>query len=199
MDISRQFEIFTRINTQAYESMRNELLDQPKELTNVIKTNASSTQWPDRIHAGILNGWSQHRDMYLSILKELDAVDVEMESKTVVGISRIWDAYALRAKEKYGSAVLPLAWEVILKFESSWPDWKVITFFYMIGAVPDVQSIDPMVWVLERTDSSLIRQIAGKTLAKLPKEEVTGQMQQLSEKSVHILQVIDNTLYEMGE
>jgi len=197
MDISRQFTILTQINRGEYQYERDALLGSTQDLNSLIAVNASSPEWRNQVQAEILEGWLQHREMYISILRELEAVNVEQERKTVVGISRIWDAYALKAQKEYGRAVLPLAWEVILKFESYWPDWKVITFLRMIADVPDVRSIEPVLWLLENTDNKHLRQAAGKTLSKLPQEAVKLRIQQLSEKSGHIRQVIDDTLYEM--
>jgi hypothetical protein len=197
MDISRQFAILTHINRGAYQYERDALLGSPQDLNTLIADNAARPEWHNQVQAEILKGWLQHREMYASILRELEAVNVEQESKTVVGISRIWDAYALKAQKKYGRAVLPLAWEAILKFESYWPDWKVITFLKMIAAVPDVQSIEPILWLLESTDNEHLRHAAGKTLSKLPQEAVKLRIQQLTEKLGRIRQVIDDTLYEM--
>jgi hypothetical protein len=199
MNLSQQFNILTQINRDEYQYLRKALTDNPQPLKSLIAVNTSDTDWRRRIHADILQAWLQHKKMYLSILRDLDAVNVEKESRTAVGISRIWDAYSFKAQKEYKHTVLPLSWEVILKFEGHWPNWKVITFLRMIAAVPDKRSIEPLLWLLEHTDNSSLRQVTGQTLASLNDETVKLQIQRLSEKSGHIKQVIDETLYEMKD
>jgi hypothetical protein len=199
MDLTIQFSILTQVDKDAYLHQRNMLLSNPQELGPLLASYRGSEDWTLRGHAAILAGWQQNRNMYIRIIQELDAINVEQESKTVVGISRVWDAFALKTEKEYGRAVLPLAWEVILKFSGYWPDWKTITFLRMIAAVPDAESIEPVVHLLENTSSESLRQVAGQTLTHLPKDLVKRRFQQITDKHAAIKTVIDDALYEMEE
>ena len=199
MDLSIQFNMLTQVDKDAYMHLRNMLLSNPKELGPVISSSQSNPDWTFRTHAAILEGWQQNRNMYIAVIQELDAVNVEQESKTVVGISGVWSGFALKARKEYGRAVLPLAWEVVLKFSDYWPEWKTITFLRMIAAVPDGQSIEPVAYLLEHTRSESLRQVAGQTLARLPGDLVKQRFQAITNKHALIKEVIDDALYEMEE
>ena len=130
---------------------------------------------------------------YSDIMSQLDAVDFERERKTAVGIARIWDMYALRTQRDYHEKILPLAWEVIIKFHDAWPNWKVVAFLHMIGAAPVEESIEPVLYLLEEAEDPLLKSAASQTLAKLPREAVNKRLTVLEAKHRALLRGIQET------
>lgn len=199
MDQQMQFTMLTQLSGEAYLFQRNALLSHRVDVTTFLPLQTNEVSWQHQIQAQILTGWQKHHLLYTSIIKELGAVDAETESKTAIGISRIWDKYALKTQKEYHEDILPLAWEVVLKLHEHWPDWKVITFLHILAAEPNEASVAPTIWLLENTLNDSIRDAAGFALSKLPKQSSVEGMQSLTQKHISIQSVIDEALYEMND
>lgn len=186
------FEALAQLHGPIYVAERNRLFQNQQELRTSVQTHLQSDNWQLRIQARILQGWASEHAFYTKLNAELDAVNVEREKKTVTGISRIWDGYALRAQKEYQHKVLPLCWEAATKLHADLPAWKVVTFLHMIGAVPTEESIEPVVYLLEESSDPLLRGAAGQALAKLPREAVKRRLSMLESKHKDVLQAIQS-------
>jgi hypothetical protein len=172
---SVSLEVLSQLEGPVYTAERNQALENADAL-KAAEARVADPAWKVQIQAKILRGWAAERALYDQILAELDAVDVETERKTAVGLFRIWDIYALRAQKEYRERVLPLAWEAVLKFWAEWPTWKTVTFLHMISAVPVEESIEPVIAVLIRATDPFLRASAAQALAKLPREAVRARL-----------------------
>ncbi|MCP4349979.1 MAG: hypothetical protein GY795_31240 [Desulfobacterales bacterium] len=161
-----------------YLKDREYLLHSIPDIKERVQSYQDDSNWQNRILAGILAGWSDHDKLYSKVLADLDAVDLERELQTVTGISGVWNKFALTAQNEYKSDILPLCWESLMKFHNEWPEWKLITFMRMIVAVPDEKSIYPLISLIENTSNSRLQQSAGRSLARLPKQDVKKQVEQ---------------------
>ena len=186
-----QAEAVVRLSTlrgRAYVEERDRVLqDPPRQASPAPPLNGD---WRLRLQARMLEGWTAERPLYTQILAELDAVDFERERRTAIGIARIWDMYALRTAQQYHERVLPLAWEVVEKFDAEWPAWKVVTFLYMIGAAPVEESIEPVVALMERTTDPLLRSSSAQALAKLPRQAVERRLAAAEAQQREVLHAI---------
>lgn len=199
MDQTLQFTMLTQLSGDAYLSQRNDLLSSRIDMQGFVPLQKVALPWQNNIQAKVLIGWQQHQALYVSVIHELSAIDPEAESKTVAGISRIWNMYGLKTSKEYQEDILPLAWEVILKLHNNWPEWKVVTFLHMLAAQPDEASVTPVIWLMENTQNETIREFAGFTLSKLPKRASEAGMLSITQKHIAIQAVIDNALYEMND
>jgi hypothetical protein len=186
------FEALAQLRGRIYVAERNRFFQNQQEVIGSVQTYLQSDNWQIRTQARILQGWVSEHAFYTNLIAQLDAVNFERERKTAVGISRIWDMYALRAQQEYQHKVLPLCWEVVTKQHADLPAWKVVTFLHMIGAVPTEESIEPVVYLLEESSDPLLRAAAGQTLAKLPREAVKGRLSTLEGKHRDVLQAIQS-------
>ena len=165
-----EFERLKQLTGSAYQRERDAILQTTPDIKSRLKDYHAHQDWHFRILAQILEGWADHKRLYRQVLAELDAVDVEQESKTVVGISRVWDSFALRAKNEYKHDVLPLCWEALLKYVNVWPEWRLITFLRMVAVLPDGRSVEPVLHFMERTNEPGSIDLAGTVLQLLPAE-----------------------------
>jgi hypothetical protein len=163
-----EFEELMRHTGEPYRALRTAILTHAPDLEARLQAERERPAWRSQIFAEILAGWRNHRDMYESVLAELDAVDVAWESKKVTGISGVWDRFALRAQREYQAAILPLCWEVLLARDEEWPDWKVVTFLRMLEAVPDDRSIEPLIAFVETTRPPALRGVGADALSRQP-------------------------------
>lgn len=182
-----------------YRQQRDLILRSTPDIKARIQSVLTDPDWFNRIMAMILEGWIDHRQMYTNVLAELDAVNVERENKTVVGISRVWDAYALKAENEYKTDILPLCWESLLKYEQEWPEWKLVTFVYMTASVPDRHSIEPLIYLIENSNNPELQDIAGEALAELPETASKMKIEQALEKHGRIEQVLQDALEHIDE
>jgi hypothetical protein len=191
------FDVLCQTGGATYQQQRDQLLADPARLQQHIADYEAAPHWRQRVCSRILSGWLSHRQMYLAILEELDRVDVAWEQKGVAGLSRVWDAYALKTQREYGKDVLPLAWEAVLKWGDELPEWKVITFLHMLAAVPVEDSVDVIVWLLSNTERAGLREAAGAALSRMPASLVKPRLEALSAKTEHVQHVIQEALYEI--
>lgn len=187
------FEALAQLRGKAYLAERDRFFKSQPELLSNAQAYLLNDDWRLRIQAKIIQGWTTEHGFYRNLMSELNAVNVEKQRKTVVGISGIWDQYALRTKQEYHEKILPLAWEVITKFYDHQPDWKVITFLHMIGAFPVEESIEPTLYLLEEAQSPALKSAAGQALAKLPHEAVKKRLVELEGKHQAVLRAIQET------
>lgn len=127
-----------------YAQQRDRVLADHAGLATHMLAQLADPDWRRRIHAVIVQGWIDHGALYRQVLGELDQVDPAREHRTLLGMRRIWNLYAARARDVYKEKILPLCWEVLLKYGDSWPAWKVTTFLYMISVVPHAESVEVM-------------------------------------------------------
>ena len=207
-----EFDMLRQSRGAAYRQQRDAILRSTPDLKRRVGNYQTNPEWEVRIIARILEGWADHGQLYTQILAELDAVDVRRESATIIGISRIWDAFGLRAGTEFGAEILPLCWEALLKFVNVWPDWKVITFLHMIASLPDENSVEPTVFFMEQTNDSGAQDLAGRVLQLLPADRtrvvITERLDALEAEAQHnpataartqqLRQILRNVLERVG-
>ncbi|MDC0716684.1 hypothetical protein [Nannocystis bainbridge] len=167
-----EFTALRRLHGEDYAHQRDRVLVDQTAVMTYLPAFAGDPDWLWRTLAAIVRGWSEHAALYRQVLAELDQVNVEAEGKRVTGISRIWTQYAMNARRVYGPAILPLCWEVILKFGDLWPRWKVVTFLEMIGAVPKAESVEPVLTFMEEVAPVDFIEAAANTLRDLRSVDV---------------------------
>jgi hypothetical protein len=163
-----EFAALRGLHGDDYARQRDLVLADRASMTTRLADYEKDPDWMWRTLAAIVRGWSVHSALYLQVLTELDQVDVAGESRKVTGISRIWTKYGMNARIDYGPAILPLCHEVILKFGDLWPRWKVITFLEMIGAVPQADSVEPVLTFMKEVAPVDLFDAAANTLRDLP-------------------------------
>lgn len=167
-----EFEALRGLHGEDYARQRDRVLADRTAVMAYLPTYAGDPDWLWRTLAAIVRGWSEHAALYRQVLAELDQVNVAAESQQVTGISRIWTVFGMNARIDYGPAILPLCWEVILKFGDLWPRWKVITFLEMIGAVPQAKSVEPVLTFMQEVAPIDFIEAAANTLRDLPTADV---------------------------
>jgi hypothetical protein len=187
---SNDIEVLKQLAGAPYERARDALLQSRDLPSRLAATPPFPGDWRDTITRLILGGWSKHAPLYRRVLAELDAVNVEHESRKITGISGVWEAFAAKAETEYKADILPLCWEVLLKHAGDWPDWKLIAFLRATAAVPAPDSVDPVIAFLESTDDAQLQDVAGQTLLKLPKDAVEPRVQRAQAKHGHIVGVL---------
>ncbi|MBZ5715387.1 hypothetical protein [Nannocystis pusilla] len=167
-----EFAALRVLHGEDYARRRGRVLADQTAVMTYLPAYAGDPDWLWRTLAAIVRGWSEHAALYRQVLAELDRVNVAAEGKKVTGISRIWTRYGMRARIDYGPAILPLCWEVILKFGDLWPQWKVITFLEMIAAVPKAESVEPVLTFMQEVAPIDFIEAATNTLRDLPAADV---------------------------
>ncbi|MCY0986642.1 hypothetical protein OV203_41200 [Nannocystis sp. ILAH1] len=167
-----EFAALRRLHGEDYTHQRDRVLADPTAVMTYLPAYAGDPDWLWRTLAAIVRGWSEHAALYRQVLAELDQVNVAAEGRKVTGISRIWTRYGMKARNDYGPAILPLCWEVILKFGDLWPQWKVITFLEMISAVPKAESVEPVLTFMQEVAPIDFIEAATNTLRDLPTADV---------------------------
>lgn len=185
--------LLAQLKGDAYLAEKEKLLQDDAGVRLGGQVTSAESPWRVRMQIKIAQGWLADRAFYKEVLAQLDSVDAEHEAKTVVGISRIWDMYALKTQREYHERILPLAWEAISKFHESWPAWKIVTFLYMIGARPAEESIDPVLSLMEETRDPFLRSAAGQALAKLPRSAVERRLKEIDSRCRALLQATQET------
>jgi hypothetical protein len=193
MNAPHSIAILAQLKGDAYLAEREEFLHDQKGTHLGAQATSTDAPWRVRMQAKIVQGWLEDRSFFKELLSQLDSVNPEQERKTAIGISRIWDMYALKTQREYHERILPLAWEAITKFHESWPAWKIVTFLYMISARPTEESIDPVLCLMEETRDPLLRSAAGQTLAKLPRSSVEKRLTEIDSKYRTLLQATQET------
>jgi len=168
MDAWVEFEALRPARGGEYENRRNDLLRTTPDLQRRLAAYHNGSDWYHRTQARILEGWLQHAALYKKVLSELGEVDEKKEGRTAGGIPSIWGVYEVAARKRFREAILPLCWEVFLKFNEVWPTWKIVTFLYMTGAVPNANSVEPVLFLMEQSSDLALIDLSGRVLELLP-------------------------------
>jgi hypothetical protein len=167
-----EFNRLVELTGTAYEQQREHVLKNTPDLKQKLADLQANPEWQAQVLWRILQGWQDHRDLYQRVLRELEAIDVDYESKKVTGISGVWSDYAYLAKNEYGEAILPLCWEVLLKYSDVWPTWKLITFLRMQAVLPHELSVHPVLAFMDKQTDPATLDLAGRMLRYLPAQAV---------------------------
>lgn len=199
MDKSLEFELLKHSISDKYLQLRNTVIGDTPNIKAHFQPYLADTDELNQITVKILAGWTDHGSLYTSVLKELNAVNFEKESKTIIGIARIWDMFALRARDEYKEDILPLCWESLLKFHNDLPFWKLITFLKMIAIVPNEESIYPVIVFIEKSNDPSLQGVAADVLLKLPTNATQTKVKQSAAKHGRIATVLQSVLDEIEE
>ncbi len=196
MDIQLLFEGLKATRADAYIAYR-EAWTARKEAAAKFLANkeAAGKAWQGVVQKEILEGWSRHETLYRSVLKKIEEVDVTFQTKTCGGMASIYGVFYRLTKTEYLGRILPLCWESVLKFDGTWPDWKIMTFLHMMRALPDKLSVEPAFHALCTSDSKQVRETAAEVLSELPRDQVKARLAPLIEKHRGIAQLLE----EIGE
>ncbi len=173
--------LIARAEGDLYQKEKEKLLSSEEHVSALLEESRDSDQWEYHIAASIIDGWRKHGKLYETVLGEIEAIDAEKYRQTVKGIEK---------------DILPLCWEMILKFGNQYEQWKIITFLYMISAVPDERSIEPLMWFIENTDSEELRQRAARAITFLPKDAVKTRLKQTEEQHNELIKTVKDALFE---
>lgn len=173
-----------------YLAERDRLFREEPDLLALAQGQVDGPDWEVRVQAKILVGWLVDHDLFRTVLMELDAVDVEWEGSTAVGLSRIWDKYQWLTENEYHERILPLAWESLLKLSDQYPNWKLVAFLHMLAGMPSDESVEPVVELILRTDRPAVRSAAAKVLTKLPRVTVTDRLDAVETRDAEVQQAI---------
>lgn len=163
-----EFNRLVELTGTAYEQQREHVLKNTPDLKQRLADLQANPAWQAQVLGRILQGWQEHRDLYQRVLRELETIDMEHEKKKVTGVSGIWSEYAYLAKNEYGEAILPLCWEVLLKYSQVWPSWKLITFLRMQAALPHELSVEPVLAFMDQQTEPGTLDLSGRLLLYLP-------------------------------
>lgn len=189
--------LIARAQGDLYQKEKEKLLSSAEYVSALLEESRDSDQWEDHIAASIIDGWHKHGKLYEIVLGEIESIDAEKYRQTVKGIEDVWDTYSVKAFNNYKKDILPLCWEMILKFGNQYEEWKIITFLYMISALPDERSIEPVMHLIENTDKEELRRRAAKAISFLPKNAVRSRLQQSEEKSSKIMKAVKDALFDI--
>lgn len=196
MNTESLFILLTTTKGSVYQGYRDQwLADKAASRAFLSGKRPIDAAWESRIQEKILLGWDKNGDLYSSVLKKIDGIDVAFQLKTVSGMAGVYGEYYRRAKSEYLDPILPLCWEACLKFDGHWPDWKVMIFLHMLRALPNELSVDPVFHVLTTSDNIEVRETAAKVLTALPPSLVKARLPALTEKH----QSITDLLTRLGE
>lgn len=189
--------LIARAKGDLYQKEKEKILRSEEHVSALLEKSRDSDQWEDHIAASIVEGWFTHGKLYETVLGEIASIDADKYQQTVKGIEDVWDTYSVRAFNSYKKDILPLCWEMILKFGNQYEQWKIITFLYMIAAVPDTRSIEPLMWFIENTDSEELRQRAARAITFLPKDAVKIRLKQAEELHNEIIKTVKDVFFEV--
>jgi hypothetical protein len=128
----------------------------------------SATAW---ILLGRLDDPPQRRAVEVA----LDEVDVEWQRTTCGGLAVVIARFGRRAPREWGEAILPWAWEVVLKRARTWEGWRVDAAMHMIASVPHVRSVRPLIGLI--LYGSDLSDLAGLALGCMPPDVARGPIE----------------------
>ena len=138
-----------------YQEIRDALLEDDTALSAFLdqKIDAQSDTSITAIHYQIIAGWKQHGEQFRNFLAKLDGIDYDTERMKVSGLPGLWRKYANIAKREYGDLILPLCWEVFLKYGKEWNSWVMNIFITTVEYIPNRKSIEPLIrYMVSTTD-----------------------------------------------
>ncbi|MBM4330030.1 MAG: hypothetical protein FJ117_02200 [Deltaproteobacteria bacterium] len=189
-----EFELLKYITGRPYAMERNRLLQPPIGLENRLIPYAADQDWQTKITAHILLGYLRHQSAIATVLRNLNEEKVGRAQASAAGMSPVYEKYRALAKD-LGPAVLPFAWEMLLKFDGEAEDWKLIAMTHIIGAVPHPLSAEALIRFIESTRKKGPRSAAVATLIRIAD---TGVIARVTRARAHHEAVAD-VLREMGE
>ena len=166
MEFWYEFELLKYIGGQPYAGQRNRLLQSPAGLENRLLPYASDKDWRTAITAHILLGYLRHQGPIASLMKTLKEQNLDRARESAAGMGPVYEKYRLMARN-HGQAILPYAWEMLLKFDSESEGWKLIAMTHMIGAVPHPLSAETLIRFIENTEKEGPRNAAAAALVRL--------------------------------
>ena len=186
MSMEDEIRVLSQLQGPPYLALRDALLARGAGQADLVARFRSDPDWRVATTGAILQGWTERRPLYTTVLAEVDRIDPTARSKRVSGLVGIWEEFEMRALHEFGPPVLPLAWEQVVKLADGAPPWRTATWLAMIAGVPLVQSIEPVVHLVETTEDKMLRERAAMTLSRLPREAVDARLERLSAKAAAV-------------
>jgi len=150
---------------------RNRLLQTPVGLEMRLEPFLGRDDWLAAVTAHIILGWIRQQDAFGTVLKNLNEEDMGKARESLLGMNVIYKKYRHFAR-KYGTAVLPFAWEMLLKQEGEVEEWKLIAMTHMIAEVPHPLSVETLIRFIEDTSNDDLRDAGVSSLVQVTDERV---------------------------
>jgi hypothetical protein len=101
-----------------------------------------------RAVAAILDAWRARGGEFRSFLRQIDAVDVDEESKTRLGMFGPVGRLSAILDAAFGDEALPFCWERVVKWADD-PAWRRHVFTHTLRLRPSARSVEPLLWALD--------------------------------------------------
>lgn len=184
-----------------YVELRDALLKDSSALADFLAqkkpTSASDTSI-SAVQYEIILGWKNNSDSFKQYLAEIDSINFDIERKTATGVAGVWRQYATIAKEDYGVLILPLCWEVLLKYGKEWDSLVMNIFLTAVEYIPNIRSVEPLLRYMEATTDLPQHRFAGTKLgylvSSLPDTHITERLEIAKLKKTSIIEGIDEAL-----
>ncbi|WP_298260261.1 hypothetical protein [uncultured Litoreibacter sp.] len=99
------------------------------------------------------------------------------QHEMVAGLSPVHNEYRRKTMTEWRRDVLPYAWEDILKFEKTKPQWKIDNSIFIIRAYPHRDSVDPLLIAMHlKSDREAVSYAA--TLRDMPKGALEERLEE---------------------
>lgn len=170
MEYWLDFELLKHAKGKAYAIQRNRILQSNSGLESRLTPYIKSDDWITAATATILMGWIRNQEAFGTALKNLSDEDLTKAQQSVIGIDVVYKKYRQFAYQ-YSSALVPLAWEFLLKQEGEVEDWKLIAMTHVIAAAPHPLSIKILIHFIETTPNEDLSNVAASSLAQLINED----------------------------
>lgn len=190
MATDNDVRVLSQLEGEIYRTMRDDLFRRGGALGDLATRHGADPDWRVRTTAATLQGWAEQRNLYGTVLAEIDAVDPDARGRAITGILGVWEEFEMRAHGEFGPPILPLAWEYTVKFAATAPSWRTATFLAMMAGVPSEASVEPTAHVIETSDDQLLRERAALTLSKLPRDAVDRSLAGLSDRAAGIADAV---------
>lgn len=97
-----------------------------------------------RVQYLILQGWQKNVGLYREMQARIDSADTNFMSRSAAGFFPFFNQTRHLSNMKWRYNGLAFAWEDILKFNGTKPDWQIHNSVEIILGFPHSDSIDPL-------------------------------------------------------
>lgn len=129
-----------------------------------------------RVQYMILQGWQQNARLYGEFEEILSEVNVDFMSISAAGFYPLYNQFRNRSEREWRRAGLPYAWEALLKFESTRPNWQIVSNMMMIRGYPHGDSIDPLLLSLQSSMQKESAPFARVLLREMPLDALNARL-----------------------
>lgn len=136
-----------------------------------------------RIVAAILAAWKKDGARFRAFLRTIDAVDVDAEARTRLGLFGPIGRLAGSFLQQFGRRGLPFAWERILRLPGREAPLGDAVFLEALRRLPDRASVEPLLWAIEEASDAGRLDALHQALIAQPFAEYKGRLEKLKRES----------------